>query len=606
MASKKGSQLPVATSVGDDDSIIIVTADSPTTKRATKAGFLAGVLGALSDLVDALTHRAFKTSVTVGSANADFVTDGVDDNVQINAALAFAQEAGVPVKLNLSSYGISNPIDGKSGVDIRGTARNGTILHADTDLGAAALRLEDVSDATYSNFTIDGNNSLVAPTFGDNTRNGISIPGTCSNIVIQRVTCVDTPGNGIFSSGSAVTNNIVIRDCETDGAGTRGLYIQSDNVKVFGGHFHNSVLHDGVQFEGCNDCVVIGAHAYGNTVKGFECQVSASNIQFINCQSYDNGAEVANGCTLIDFVNCHVYDNVSAGIVYQQESGNICSDSLITGNTVYRNGTTSSPSGISIAGCSRVNVLGNAVSYSGKHGILLQSGGTSTVTGTYDCVVRGNTSYNNGVNSTTGDGIALFSDSQRNIIEDNFCFDDRTPKLQRYGINISASTCVDNVVRNNHTSRNLSLPINDSGTSTIRDGQVSLDPGDAKWVASFTNTRTSGTVKGVQVKVNFDADAGNNDQLLRVEGATKRWLGVDGNGKVTAEGQMSLGHVTTPSSTLDVVGGSALLPAPATAIGNANIDASQFAIYLDETTHTLKVKWKESNGTVYDKTIQTS
>jgi hypothetical protein len=43
MASKKGSQLPVASTVADTDSVIIVTATTPTTKRATKAALLAGL-----------------------------------------------------------------------------------------------------------------------------------------------------------------------------------------------------------------------------------------------------------------------------------------------------------------------------------------------------------------------------------------------------------------------------------------------------------------------------------------------------------------------------------------------------------------------------------
>lgn len=336
--------------------------------------------------------------------------------------------------------------------------------------------------------------------------------------------------------------------------------------------------------------------------------MGATNIQFINCQSYSNGTDgagAANGCKFVDFVGCHIYDNASTGIIYQQEAGNICSDCLIMGNTIYNNGTASGISGITISGCSRMNIFNNVVSYSARHGILLQSGGIGTVTGTYDCMVTDNTCYNNGVLSTTGDGIGLYSDTQRNIIENNFCFDDRATKKQRYGVNISASTCIDNIVRSNKVSRNLTGGFNDSGTNTVRDNQYSEDPGDGRWLSSLTNTRTSGSVYGQLIKVNFDTDAGNNDILQSLEGSTKRWWRIDGNGRITSEGSLSLGHTTNPSSTVDIVGGSALLPVPATAISDANTAASQYSLYLDEINKTLNVKWKESGGGVYSKIIHT-
>lgn len=660
MASKKGSQLPVASSVADNDSVIIVTATSPTTKRSPKSVLLQG-LASITDLVagladkadltsltshtsdtfnphgttkdqvglsniddtadsdkpistaaqTALAAKAYKTTLTVGpsGSQADYVCDGTADNVQIQAAIDAANTAGGgEVVLLQGQFNLTSSILMKSAVNLRGVSRSGTILRVASDLNASVVSIAGASNFTLKSLTINGNNALVAPTFGDNTRNGMGISGTCENVIVENVTCVDTSGNGIFSSPFAVTNNIVIRDCETKGTGTRGLYVQSDNVKVFGGYFHHSVLHDGIQFENCNDCYVFGAHAYSNAVKGFECQVGATNIQFINCQSYSNGAEggeVANGCKFVDFVNCHIHDNASSGVVYQQESGNICSDSIIMGNTLYNNGTSSGFSGITISGCSRINILNNVISYSAKHGVLLQSGGIGTVTGTYDCVVTDNTCYNNGVLSTTGDGIALFTDTQRNIIESNFCFDDRGTKKQRYGVNISASTCIDNIVRSNKVSRNLTGGVNDAGTNTVRDNQYSEDPGDGKWLASYTNTKTSGSVYGFRVKTNFDSDAGNNDQLMTIEGATKRWLRIDGNGRLTSEGSLSLGHTTNPSSTLDVVGGSALLPVPAAAISDANTEASQYSLYLDEINHSLNVKWKESGGGVYSKIIHT-
>lgn len=298
MASKKGSQLPVATSVTDDDSVIIVTSSTPTTKRTPKSVLLQGLstaadlvaglaakadlsalsghtantsnphnttkaqvglsnvpntdataranhtgaqaLSTITGLQTAIDEKAYKTVLTVGpsGSHANYVCNGTADEVQIQSAIDAAVTAGGgEVVLLQGQFNLTSSVLMKSNVSLRGISRSGTILRVAIDLSASVVSIAGASNLTLKSLTINGNNALVAPTFGDNIRNGIGFSGTCENVIIENVTCIDTSGNGIYTNSFAVTNDIVIRDCETNGAGTRGLYIQSDNFKVFGGNF---------------------------------------------------------------------------------------------------------------------------------------------------------------------------------------------------------------------------------------------------------------------------------------------------------------------------------------------------------------------------------
>jgi len=69
----------------------------------------------------------------------------------------------------------------------------------------------------------------------------------------------------------------------------------------------------------------------------------------------------------------------------------------------------------------------------------------------------------------------------------------------------------------------------------------------------------------------------------------------------------SLGLGTAaPTSTIDALGGSALLPAPATAAADGDLDANQWTLFLDETLNQFKFKAKKADTSVISATIGVS
>ncbi len=94
MASRKGSQLPVALTVADADSVIIVTATTPTAKRATKAALLSGLA----------TQQAF-TSHTANTGNPQAVTktqvrlrSGCDNTADADKPVSRATQTALATK----------------------------------------------------------------------------------------------------------------------------------------------------------------------------------------------------------------------------------------------------------------------------------------------------------------------------------------------------------------------------------------------------------------------------------------------------------------------------------------------------------------------------
>jgi hypothetical protein len=142
MASKKGSNLPVASSVVDNDSVIIVTGGTPVTKRSLKSVLLDGMATA-AQLVAGLAGKQSKFVVTVGSEDADFITDGVADDVQINAAIDAVFTAGAgEVYLKAQEFEQADIITLKPGVSLKGAGIGQTILTINASFAAGVMARE--------------------------------------------------------------------------------------------------------------------------------------------------------------------------------------------------------------------------------------------------------------------------------------------------------------------------------------------------------------------------------------------------------------------------------------------------------------------------------
>ncbi|MGI8406392.1 MAG: beta strand repeat-containing protein [Thermomicrobiales bacterium] len=148
MASKKGTQLPVASTVADADSVIIVTATTPTTKRATKAALLSGLA----------TQQAL-TSHTTDTANPHAVTKtqvGLVNVPNVDATVR-ANHTGTQTASTISDFStvVSANADVVGNTAARHTHANKTVLDAITAsyTTAEASKLAGVATGATANDT---------------------------------------------------------------------------------------------------------------------------------------------------------------------------------------------------------------------------------------------------------------------------------------------------------------------------------------------------------------------------------------------------------------------------------------------------------------------
>ncbi|MCR2806562.1 NPCBM/NEW2 domain-containing protein [Paenibacillus soyae] len=87
--------------------------------------------------------------------------DGLDDRAAIQAAVDGAA-AGDTVLIPKGTYQLSGTVMGKSGVSIRGENRDKTIIQFVSEADTYMFYLHNVTNASVSDMTLDGNDSLIA------------------------------------------------------------------------------------------------------------------------------------------------------------------------------------------------------------------------------------------------------------------------------------------------------------------------------------------------------------------------------------------------------------------------------------------------------------
>jgi hypothetical protein len=185
---------------------------------------------------------------TADKSTANYICDGVADEVEINAAIGDMAGGGT-ITLLAGTYNINAPIvisidNLDNGITIRGVGDT-TILtlpngHA-TDMpmiwawGRSGNKLQDV---VFRDFKIDGNSASVTGQY-----QGILLTET-SNITIHDVTIEDgkgaDSGYGFFSQGE--TSGLLIEDCAIGTWGINGMELRYASGVVQNNIFANSRL----------------------------------------------------------------------------------------------------------------------------------------------------------------------------------------------------------------------------------------------------------------------------------------------------------------------------------------------------------------------------
>lgn len=395
---------------------------------------------------------ASRTSVTVGMSDADYICDGVADDVQIQAACTAVSTTGGTVCILPGTYDITNSVNISSYTTVEGSGWN-TIFK----MGAGANKssvfgANSKTNVIIRNLQIDGNKA-------NQTMNGPFVASMISGssgqyIVLDTVYVHDSVRQGAYFGAAKYCLFI---NCKSD---NNGKLLSDGRNEGFGYGFNES---GGVASYGNK---IIGCYATGNTEGGASLYggmggAGATNNIIANCvfeghtQSGAAGVNIFNASNN-EVVGCQFINNTHGiQVIYLSNNNNIVSNAFtgpgpygiwvsaasttghghnnnVVGNSVYLHST-----GIYIDGARDVNVSGNKVIDNDNIGIKVANVTSGNVTGntanmngqegisidnSSNVAVTGNNATNNSQsNPLVYNGINIKNSSNRNAITGNVC-----------------------------------------------------------------------------------------------------------------------------------------------------------------------------------------
>ncbi|NKW47546.1 hypothetical protein GS979_14340 [Rhodococcus hoagii] len=319
------------------------------------------------------------TELVVNGKDRGAMGDGVaDDSSAIYAAVAAASAAGGgTVYLPAGTFRVASRIGLKTRVNIKGAGRGATVIKAAAGVTSAVLlgaSGDAVSDATYEDFTIDGDYTASSVAIGQ----AIQIT-TGQRCQFRRLLIRDTARSAV---SLASHTDARIEACEV---ARNGLDGNTEGHSIVLNAAHRTQIVDLIASGGLGMCVSLTGSTLGAQVAGGRLTNATSPTGF-------EAIGVAAGSNCLRVSNVRIVDAKDNGI-------SISSDRCtVTGCTI--DGAENSP----------ISVLGN----------------DNTITGNV-CAKGGHE-----VSATTYAGITV--SGSRNAITGNRCFDSQATKTQDYGV----------------------------------------------------------------------------------------------------------------------------------------------------------------------------
>lgn len=439
---------------------------------------------------------AASNAAALSRLQADYRCDGVDDHLEIQAAIdAVAALGGGKVLLSegtfVANLAITNPanyetmIVVKTNVTLEGsgwgtviTVPNGyTLVVEGAIIGTQIPGPTIYNFAAIKNLQVNGNranvvgslhamtclgsDTLIENCYVHDSSHGIQVYTPCHRAIIK--------GNLIKNTGSTGVYLDTVEDCTVTG-----------NICIATGYF-------GVWIDQSHWCTVTGNATYQCT----------RGIGFSRPSTYN--VVSSNSVHDPDQVGIYLEDAAGANIKYNLIIGNnIWGAGLAAG--IYLGWTAGTPN-------SHNSVIGNGIFQSSRHGIYCASPDNIIEN---NFIMESSQELNN-----TYDGIYLETGADRNLIQGNLIRQGALANKARYGVNISAASCEDNLVRNNDLyDSGTTDELNDSGTgSVVRDNRGFTGVGDRIIVR-----------KTADETVNNSTTLQNDDELLLAVGANEIWV----------------------------------------------------------------------------------
>jgi parallel beta-helix repeat protein len=341
---------------------------------------------------------------------ADFVGDGTDDQVEINAAIAALPSTGGTVVLLDGTYNIGTTATTPRNISITvgnitfiGQGSN-TILKRDWNNASSATYVLDINANSASeqlsglyigNFTVDGNKSTHTSELNSNIR---IYSGSTYYVADSKFTRITSQNNAMGDSwlltGSYTRNNVfdsnVIKDNDGPGLSGSSLYPNTFTNNAFVNNVANSGAYGWQWYVGSanywtisnNIFSAVGTYAVGGIYLMGNYNTLDSNIFYGSGQGY--------GIAIGSLTNSIISNNIIRGTndtgIYVSDADGAVSYNVITGNSIY------------------------GVATSASHGIYLTGSTTDS-----------NSVIGNFINDTAGTGYAIKIDSgaDYNYLADN-------------------------------------------------------------------------------------------------------------------------------------------------------------------------------------------
>jgi hypothetical protein len=407
---------------------------------------------------------ASRTSIVVGpTGDSGYVTDGVADDVQIQAAID-ALNGGV-VELQEGIFVITNPVVLRANTTLVGAGMGNTILQLEPgSLGNFVSnfiingRGGSSPFATYctvGDFSLDGNyDNLSSPAA---SRGGLM--EARSGWLIERIEFMTT---NYFKLWINNYSDVTVRECKWTGLTGAG------NDCIGGGGTNNNIT-----IENCTWVSGVDGNPFDFT--------NGSDIKFIRNKNYSAGSFYfeavtdaiieGNVCTggggIAILSNAGYSPSTVVNAKHMIVRGNRIDGATSAGISLRYDtgGTTNVPGGYNL-------IANNMITNSGKSGIIVFQGGNTAVSLGFDSII-GNTcinnnqddaaTWNNGLGVVHPSGINIHGGALGWVVNGNTCTDDQATATQHYGIEFGQTSspsdtnqpddivCVGNQVAGNKT-----------------------------------------------------------------------------------------------------------------------------------------------------------
>ena len=463
-----------------------------------------------------------------GRAQADFVCDGVNDHIEIQAALDALPATGGEVFLLDGTYNIEASLALDSYQTLRGCGRNTILTTTTADLDIITATGGDGSEKVgilIADLCVDGQAGGVAGgegiylTYVDyskitnawllNNAYGIDLKNSSNNTVTGN-TCQGNLIEGIWLYHS---NNNTITGNTCQGNNCNGICLYNSNNNTITGNTCQGNGEDGIYLEYSNSNNITGNtcqgnldggiwlyHSNNNTITGNTCQGNGEDGIYLDNSNSNN----ITGNTCIE--NSQTNDNAYANIWLGSSDYNLIASNLCRAPTIGTTLTTGEA-----AGATEIHVTA-ITGFEVGMGVVIDLDG-----------LGGGTEYHHIV--AVAAGIITIDAGLTNIQAAGETID--VPEAQ-YGINISNDTCDKNIIQGNdlHDSGK-TANFNDAGTCTIvKSDNREIEITQVKNYAYVKNTSGGDLVAGDVVS--YKAVAAGNEVTTPAAGGEDQVFGMLG------------------------------------------------------------------------------